>query len=144
MYFNLPHSLHMYLETVLGKFLRRITRVLGHRNPGNMSLLLRIIRGRLRLTTLLKFRHRRFIFPSVLRIKLPSAHPRNKRLTSLEILPTVQYFLPGFNLNTRNACGTTILCCLSYGGGIPSNTFNRSSAASPRFVLRGIMPRTAL
>ena len=64
--------------------------------------------------------------------------------TSAEILPTVQDFLPGFNLNTRNACGTTILFCLSYGGGIPSNTFNLSKAASPRFVLRGIIPRTAL
>jgi hypothetical protein len=38
--------------------------------------------------------------------------------------PTVQYFRPGFNRNTLNACGTTILFCLSYGGGIPSNTFN--------------------
>jgi len=64
--------------------------------------------------------------------------------TSLEIRPTVQYFRPGFNRNTLNACGTTILFCLSYGGGIPSNTFNLYRGASPRLVLPGIMPRTAL
>jgi|SRR5271154_1753354 len=147
MYFNLPHSLHtsMYLEPILGKFFRNITRTLGLRNSSNMSLLLCIIRRRLGFTTFLKFRHSRFILPSIL-IKSES-HPNNlwgTGNTSLEILPTVQYFLPGFNLNTLNACGTTILFCLSYGGGTPSNTFNRSRAASPRFVLRGIIPRTAL
>jgi hypothetical protein len=145
MYFNLQHSLHTYLETVFGKFLRNITRALRLGNPSDMSLLLRIICGRLRLTTFLKFRHRRFIFPSILNqsTSVPKLGKESGN-TSLEILPTVQYFLPGFNLNTLNACGTTILFCLSYGGGIPSNTFNRSRAASPRFVLRGIIPRTAL
>ena len=66
MYFNLQHSLHMYLETVFGKFLRNITRALRLCNPSDMSLLLRIICGRLRLTTFLEFRHRRFVFPSIL------------------------------------------------------------------------------
>lgn len=64
--------------------------------------------------------------------------------TSWLSLPTVQYFLPGFNLNTLNACGTTILFFLSYGGGTPSKTLRRSIAAAPRAVLWGIMPRTVL
>ena len=55
--------------------------------------------------------------------------------TSWLNLPTVQYFLPGFNLNTLNACGTTILFFLSYGGGTPSKTLSRSIAAAPRAVL---------
>jgi hypothetical protein len=58
--------------------------------------------------------------------------------------PTVQYLRPGFNLSILRACGTTILCFLSYGGGIPSKTFNLSIAAAPRGVLCGIMPRTVL
>ncbi len=57
-------------------------------------------------------------------------------------LPTVQYFLPGFNLSTLSACGTTILFLWSYGGGTPSKVLRRSMAAAPRGVLCGIMPRT--
>ena len=74
MYFNLSHSLHtsMHLEPILGKFFRNITRTLGLRNPSNMSLLLCIIRCRLGFTTFLKFRHRRFIFPSILIIRISS------------------------------------------------------------------------
>lgn len=64
--------------------------------------------------------------------------------TSWLNLPTVQYFLPGFSLNTLSACGTTIRFFLSYGGGTPSNTFRRSIAAAPRAVLWGIIPRTVL
>lgn len=58
--------------------------------------------------------------------------------------PTVQYLRPGCRRRTRRAWGTTIRLTLSYGGGTPSNTFNRSKAAAPRDVLCGIMPRTAL
>lgn len=54
---------------------------------------------------------------------------------------TEQYFRPGFNLRTRKAAGTTIFFFLSYGGGTPSNSFNRASAASPLGVLCGNMPR---
>ena len=64
--------------------------------------------------------------------------------TSWLSLPTVQYFLPGFNLKTRRAWGTTILFFLSYGGGTPSKTLSRSMAAAPRAVLCGIIPRTVL
>ena len=56
---------------------------------------------------------------------------------------TVQYFLPGFNLSTRRASGTTILFFLSYGGGTPSYNLRRSKAAAPRAVLWGTMPRMA-
>jgi hypothetical protein len=64
--------------------------------------------------------------------------------TSWLNLPTVQYFRPGFNLNTLKACGTTTLLTLSYGGGTPSKTLSLSIAAAPRAVLWGIMPRTVL
>ena len=57
-------------------------------------------------------------------------------------LPTVQYFLPGFNRSTRSACGTTMRFLWSYGGGTPSKVFRRSIALAPRSVLCGIMPRT--
>lgn len=64
--------------------------------------------------------------------------------TSCDKRPTVQNFRPGFNRSTLKACGTTIRCFLSYGGGTPSKTFSLSMAAAPRAVLCGIMPRTAL
>lgn len=64
--------------------------------------------------------------------------------TSWLNLPTVQYFLPGFSLKIRNACGTTMRFFLSYGPGTPSKTFRRSMAAAPRAVLCGIIPRTVL
>ena len=57
---------------------------------------------------------------------------------------TVQYFRPGFNLNTRRAAGTTMRFFLSYGGGTPSKSLRRSIAAAPRAVLCGIIPRMAL
>lgn len=64
--------------------------------------------------------------------------------TSWLSLPTVQYFRPGFSLNTLKAWGTTTRLTLSYGGGTPSKTLSLSIAAAPRAVLWGIMPRTVL
>lgn len=48
--------------------------------------------------------------------------------------------LLGFNLSALKADGTTIRFTLSYGAGTPSNTFRRSNASFPLFVLCGSIP----
>ena len=54
--------------------------------------------------------------------------------------PRTQEFLWDFILRTLRASGTTILFLWSYGLGIPSKTFNLSSAALPLGDLCGSIP----
>ena len=129
MYFNLQHSLHMCLETILGKFLRNITRALRFRNPIDMSLLLGKIRRRFRLTTFLKFRNRRLIFPSILNKSVSIFQKLNDRGG----IPHLRFFLQ-CSTSCRASTSTP-----SMPAALPSSFAYRTAVEYPRTL--SIVPK---
>jgi len=144
-------TLHIHnLVSVLGQLLLDLLihvgglLCLGELSPG--SLLSLVVCGTLDLSPLLESVFHCQYIPEILMSCITHLATTSWYFqpTSWLRRPTVQYFLPGFNLSTRSACGTTILLDLSYGGGMPSKTLSLSIAAAPRCVLWGIIPRTVL
>ena len=117
----------------------------------DVFLLLDVERVGLDLTLSLQLLHRGFVLPAhtcrevaqlaalVLRLKAQDPVHTEKRRRTLVAKAMMERVLLQTRWTHLRASGTTARFIRSYGGGMPSNAFNRSSAAWPRLVLCGII-----